>query len=190
MFSLVLAQTLRFGTLEGIKVALTPLLTDLPIIALSLFLVGQVDRYATVFGTLSLAGALYLIFLAVKTARPATGEEGYSKGRPRSILLGFLANALNPQPYLFWATVGAPLVIQLDSESRFSAGAFLGTFYLCLLGAKMSLAVVAGRSRSVLGSRGYHRLMKALAVLLTLLALFLPLESGPFWSWIATKLAG
>ncbi len=185
MFSLVLAQTLRYGTLEGIKVALTPLLTDLPIITIAILVVGQVDQYAEVFGALSLAGGIYLGFLAVKTARPVSPGESTSPERPRSVLLGFLANALNPQPYLFWVTVGAPLIIQIDGESRPAAALFLVAFYTCLVGAKMTLAVIAGRSRRVLGSRGYRWLMSGLAALLGVLALLLLVESRPLWSWLA-----
>jgi len=185
MFSLVLAQTLRYGTLEGIKVALTPLLTDLPIITIAILLVGQVDQYAAVFGALSLAGAVYLGFLAFKTARPAPVEETDPSARPRSVLLGFLANALNPQPYLFWVTVGAPLVLQIDSDSRAAAALFFAAFYGCLVGAKMTLAVIAGRSRRVLGSTGYRWLMRGLAALLGVLALMLVVESRPLWKWLA-----
>jgi threonine/homoserine/homoserine lactone efflux protein len=185
MFSLVLAQTLRYGTLEGIKVSLTPLLTDLPIITIAILLVGQVDQFAPAFGALSLAGAVYLGFLAVKTARPAPVAETDPSERPRSVLLGFLANALNPQPYLFWITVGAPLVLQIDSDSRPAAGLFLVAFYGCLVGAKMTLAVIAGRSRRVLGSTGYRWLIRGLAALLGLLALMLIVKSRPLWSWIA-----
>jgi threonine/homoserine/homoserine lactone efflux protein len=40
----VIAQTLRFGLADGIKVAIAPLLTDAPVIALSAVLIRQVVR--------------------------------------------------------------------------------------------------------------------------------------------------
>ena len=47
---LVVSQTLRFGFLDGIKVALAPALTDAPIILVAVLPVGQISRFEFVLG--------------------------------------------------------------------------------------------------------------------------------------------
>ena len=48
--TLVVAQTVRYGFFDGLKVAIAPLLTDAPIIALSVLLVGQLAKFESVLG--------------------------------------------------------------------------------------------------------------------------------------------
>jgi len=43
--ALLLAETLRHGAKAGMKVALAPVITDLPIIALTLFLVANLSGF-------------------------------------------------------------------------------------------------------------------------------------------------
>lgn len=52
--TVVVAQTIRFGFLDGLKVAIAPLLTDAPIIVLSVLLVGQLARFESVLGVITL----------------------------------------------------------------------------------------------------------------------------------------
>ena len=53
---------------------------------------------------------------------------------------------------------------------------FLFGFYLLLVGSKMGIAVVAGRSRDFLAGRPYRITMRVLAALLVLLAVLLVRE--------------
>jgi uncharacterized membrane protein YdcZ (DUF606 family) len=50
---------------------------------------------------------------------------------------------------------------------------FMGSFYLCLVGSKIALALVVGRFRSFLAGRTYRVIMRTLGVLLILLGLWL-----------------
>ena len=45
--TVVVSQTLRFGVLDGIKVAIAPALTDAPIIVIAVILVGQLAGLET-----------------------------------------------------------------------------------------------------------------------------------------------
>jgi threonine/homoserine/homoserine lactone efflux protein len=53
---LVLAQTLRHGAREGCKVALTPLVTDAPIILVALVLASKLAELRLLLGSVSVAG--------------------------------------------------------------------------------------------------------------------------------------
>ena len=96
-----------------------------------------------------------------------------SDHQPRSLSKGALINLLNPHPYLFWLTVGAPFILKAHRESLFSSLSFVVSFYLLLVGSKVFLALLAGKSRRFLTGKGYIYVMRVLAALLALFALFL-----------------
>lgn len=173
LFALVVSQAVRHGSREGMKVAVVPLLTDLPIILATVFLMDRVGDWKPGLGVLSLAGSLFLFRLAYDSFRQAPPDASPCAAAPDSLRKGILANILNPHPYLFWATVGTPMLLKGWGEGGGSAAAFLAGFFGCLVGSKLVLATIADRSRGRIGGRGYLLLMRVLGVLLALFALFL-----------------
>ena len=173
LLTLVLTQSLRHGWREGCKVALAPLVTDAPIILLALVLASRVAEYQKALGTLSIAGGLFVLYLAVDTIRPARAVTEVSESRPKSLFKGVLANLLNPNPWLFWTTVGAATLAKAIAASWLAAGVFLGVFYFLLVGSKVVLALVAGGSREILKGRMYRVIMLTLGLLLVVFALLL-----------------
>lgn len=119
--TLLVAQTLRFGQAGGIKVAVAPLLTDVPIIVLALLLMGRLARIQPVLGGVTLLGAAFLVYLAVESFRVREIEPGDQEVEPRSLTKGFMVNLLNPHPYLFWFVIGAPTLLKAANESIFAA---------------------------------------------------------------------
>ncbi|MCB2188697.1 MAG: LysE family transporter [Deltaproteobacteria bacterium] len=180
---LVLANTLRHGVAEGSKVALAPLVTDPPIVAACLWLVSGVERFGAALGAVSLAGAGFVLHLAwdSATARPLDPEG--AREAPHALRQGILANFLSPHPYLFWVTVGAPLCLWHARESWVGGGEFLGSFYLGLVGAKLSLAWATGRARSWLTGRPYVYVMRGLGLALAVLAFLLAREGLRLLGW-------
>ena len=61
---LVLAQTLRHGPREGRKIALTPLVTDAPIIVLALVLAAMLAQLRPLLSIVSIAGGAFVLYLA------------------------------------------------------------------------------------------------------------------------------
>ena len=78
-----------------------------------------------------------------------------------------------PHPYLFWITVGSPLLLAAYAQNAMNAGSFIIGFYGCLIGAKIILAYMVLRSRRFLSGSAYLWLMKALGIALLLFALVL-----------------
>ncbi|HYN48371.1 MAG TPA: LysE family transporter [Candidatus Nanopelagicales bacterium] len=177
LLALILAQSIRFGTREGLKVAAAPLLTDVPIVALSTVLVAVAAGTAGgILGVISLAGAVFVAYLGIESIRTTGVQAGRPDEAPRSWARGALVNALSPHPYLFWVTVGAPTLIRAWAEGPLAAAAFLAGFYACLVGAKMLLAVIAGRSGGRLRGGAYRVVMAVLGGLLLLFAVRLAVE--------------
>ena len=177
LLALVLAQSIRFGTREGLKVAAAPLLTDLPIVILATALVAVAAGTASwILGAISLGGAVFVAYLGIESIRTTGVQAGRPDEAPRSWARGALVNALSPHPYLFWVAVGAPTLIQAWDEGPLAAAAYLAGFYACLVGSKMLLAVIAGRSGGRLRGGAYRAVMVVLGALLLLFAVRLAVE--------------
>ena len=173
LLMLVISETLRHGTRSGMKVALAPIITDLPIILVTLFLLVKVSGYHSILGAISLAGGLFVLFMGYESLRMQAVELALPKEQPRSLRKGVLTNLLSPHPYLFWITVGAPILTRSLSVGLPAFFAFICCFYLSLVGAKIVLAVAVGKSRAFLSSRLYLYAMRFLGLLLMLLAVML-----------------
>ncbi len=186
LLALVISQALRFGTREGIKVAIAPLVTDAPIIAMSVFLVSWFTHLYYVLGLISIAGGIFVIYLAWETfsARYPSGD--MAQDRARSIGRGIAVNALSPHPYIFWITVGAPMILRAYGEKPENAFFFIFSFLVCLIGAKVLVAYLVGRTKRIFTGTVYRAIMRLLGAALFIFALFL-LRDGLVLLTILTK---
>jgi len=173
LLALVLAQTLRHGPREGCKIALTPLVTDAPIIVVALVLAAKLAELHPLLGIVSLAGGAFVLYLAWDSFRPARRDGEAPVEPPRSWFKGISANLLSPHPWLFWLTVGAAMLAKAIAQSWLVAVAFLFGFYALLVGSKVLVALMAGRSRDLLAGRLYRVVMRVLAALLGVFAVLL-----------------
>jgi threonine/homoserine/homoserine lactone efflux protein len=153
-------------------VALAPLVGDVFVIACCLLLLAQLP--SVVFALLGVGGGLYVLFLGWETLKivpVATVPTAEAAGSVlQSLRRGLVVNLLNPHPYLFWLTVGGPLVLQSYDRSAFSAILmFLGGFYGCLVGSKVLLALLIHSGRARLQSRGYRLTLQLSGMLLLVL---------------------
>lgn len=180
MLALVLSHTLRYGSREGCKIALTPLVTDAPIIVVTLLLASKLAQLRPLLGMVSIAGAIFVLYLAWESYHPVRREAEAPAERPRSWFKGIVTNLLNPHPWIFWLTVGAAILAQAVAQGWYVAAAFLSSFYLLLVGVKLMVALLAGRSRDLLAGRFYRGAMRVLAVMLALFALLLLREGLRF----------
>jgi threonine/homoserine/homoserine lactone efflux protein len=169
LLALVMTESLRGGARAGMRVAVAPLITDAPIVAASWALAGSLDARSPWLAALSLGGALVVGHLAVEQWRAALPEPG-AVSAAQSLLRGAAVNLLSPYPWLFWITLGGPLLAGAAVESVWAAIAFLGLFYLLLVGTKVVLALVTGRWGRGLTEGGYRRVCRVLALALLVFA--------------------
>jgi threonine/homoserine/homoserine lactone efflux protein len=172
----VISHTLRYGIKEGVKVALAPLMTDLPIIFLSLLVLTRLANFKIILGVISILGGLFILYLAYKSLKVVQLDQPALNLAAQSIIKGVLVNALSPHPYIFWLTVGAPLILKAYERSWVSLLLFVVTFFGCLVGSKIILAVVSGSSRHLLTDRLYRTIMRVLGLLLAFFAVLLMKE--------------
>ena len=181
LLALVITQTLKHNAVEGIKVAAAPLMTDLPIILLSLYVLTELTGLNIILGIVSFVGACYLVYLSYESIRIKNIENEASAERPQSLKKGSIINFLNPHPYLFWITVGSPFVLKSWKDNAVAPFLFILGFYLLLVGSKVILALLLGRYGSFLTGKIYSYIMHGLAGALVLFALFLFKDALSLW---------
>ncbi len=173
LLALVISQTLRHGLREGLRVAFAPLLSDVPIVLACLLVLWKVSGLGMALAWLSIPGSVFVGYLGYESLRTSGVIPAKESGAPRSLMKAVLVNLLNPSVYLFWVTVGAPMLRRGFERADGSAFAFLGGFYSCLVGSKICLAILVNRSRDVLAGRGYRLAMRLLGVLLLVVAVWM-----------------
>ena len=163
---LTISQTMQGGFSKGMKVACSPLITDLPIIVLSLFLFSRMTDRSMALAGISILGALFLFFLAYKsfTFKSPTAVTATATDNP--LLQGVVTNFLNPYPYIFWITVGAPYASQLLIRHDFTAVVFFAAFYTGMMTAKTAIVLATVKGRSFLTGQGYMYCMRAIGVIM------------------------
>ena len=173
--SLVIHESLRNGWKSGACVALAPPVADVLIVGLVLMLLHQLPPAS--FSVLSLIGGCYVCFLGGETLR-TSAPTGLAEEGTGSVLLSFrkglLVNLLNPHPYIFWLTVGGPLVTDnARHDAWLPIMAFLFGFYGCLVGSKVLIAVLVHGGRARLQGTGYRIALRLSGVALLLFGLLL-----------------
>jgi len=173
LMTLVVAETLRHGFKAGLRVALAPIITDLPIIALTLLLLRELTGFNTIMAVISCVGGLVVLYLGFQAFRTKGIEIIKAEPKINSLFKGVSVNFLSPHPYLFWLSVGGPLTIKAANHSLAAATGFVLCFYLLLVGSKLGLALLVGKSRAHLSGRFYLFIIKGLGLLLILLSMLL-----------------
>lgn len=173
LLTLVISETLQHDIKSGVKVALAPIITDLPIIILTLFVLSKLTSFHNILGVISLVGGFFILFMSYESIRTKGVELNLRKIEPRSLIKGVLANALSPNPYLFWFTVGAPIMAKAISLNISAFLVFIISFYTFLVGSKIVLAILVGKSKSFLCGNVYIYTMRFLGLVLGVLAIAL-----------------
>lgn len=182
---LVIGETLRHGLRSGLQVAIAPVLTDIPVILLAMLILEKALNYPMVFGAISLAGGAFLLWLGYVSMRTQGMQLPTGALESRSIRKGIAINLLNPNPYVFWISVGTPTILSALEISALHAAAFLGSFFIFIVGSKALLARIVDGSRTFLKSSAYRWIMRLLGLLLMVYAVMLfqaGLTSMGLWS--------
>jgi threonine/homoserine/homoserine lactone efflux protein len=173
LLALVVSETLHHGIKSGLKVALAPLITDAPVIAVTLFILSKLSEFNMLLGVISLLGGIVVCYIGVQTFRADAARVDLKTTHSHSLRKGVLVNLANPHPYLFWLSVGAPTAMKAAQQHILAAILFVFCFYLLLVGSKIILAITVGKSRAFLSGNTYRYTMKSLGIILIGFALFL-----------------
>ena len=177
LLTLVISETVKHNRKEGIKIAVAPLITDLPIILISLLLLSNLSEYNMVMAIIAFCGGAFIIFLAYKNFMIKDISINTDLAKPKTWLKGILANFLSPHPYLFWISVGGTILLKAIDINIYCGIAYLLGFYVMLVGSKIFVAFLVDKSKSFINSKLYIIILRLLGVVLLLFA-FIFLKNG------------
>jgi threonine/homoserine/homoserine lactone efflux protein len=158
----LLARGARDGPWRALPLALAPLASDGPVVALVLLVLSQAPPF--LLRGLGVAGGAFLLWIAWGTVRalaapPAPGPvrpggagtssgagspPAPAEGHAGAFARAALVNALGPGPWIFWSAVGGPTLLEAWRAGAGQALAFLGGFYALLVGGNGALVLLAG----------------------------------------------
>jgi len=171
LITLVVSETLRNGKKEGIEVAISPLISELPIILFVLVILSSVAENSVLMGVISLLGACFLTYLGLSDLRANVKESKNHLGKDNALLRGITTNFLNPNTYIFWLSIGGPRILE-SAQVQFSATIlFILGFYMMLVGSKTAVAIVVDKSKTLVKSKYYVYIIRALGIVLIFFAL-------------------
>ncbi|MBT3244892.1 MAG: LysE family translocator [Bacteroidetes bacterium] len=180
ILALVIKESLQNGRKAGMKVATVPLVSDLPIVLLTLIILTKVAEYDAILGIISFLGAGFILLLAYESLRVKAVQGNLKPPKISSFSKGVLANLLSPHPYLFWLLVGSPMVLKAWNITPWAGISFVLGFYLCIVGAKLIIAWISDKSKNVLGTTGYIWVIRILGIILIVLAIYLIMDGINF----------
>ncbi len=156
----IIHQTLSKGGKHGFLASLSPWITDGPIILLSLLITVGLKDLTWFLSAVSVAGAIYLTYLAVKIFRsPAEINPAGKGGAGSSLLQAVKVNLLNPTPYIFWLTIGSGYISKGNrSEALLFVFSAIFTLSLTKFVVAMALRLLGERFNSKI----YAAIMRAL----------------------------
>ena len=181
---LVISETLRHDIKAGLKVSIAPLVTDIPIILISLLLLNRLAEFKSILGCISIFGGLFILYLGYESLKTRGVELNLSSVKSSSFKKGVITNALNPHPYIFYMTVGTPIIYRSINQNLLATVSFVGSFLLLLVGSKVVLAMLVERSRAFLKGCFYIRAMRILGALLFIFSMALFRDGFELLGWL------
>ncbi len=170
LLTLVVAETLKHSKKEGIFIAMAPLLTDIPIVFVSIFVISRLSNSDIILGIIALIGAVFIGYLGYESMTIKGIKLGQKDIRSQSLKKGIITNFLSPHPYIFWIAVGAPTVLKAFNVNVASSVFFVIGFYALLVGSKIIVALITDKSKIFLKSNIYISIIRILGIALFVFA--------------------
>lgn len=164
LLTLVISETLKQNRREGIKIAISPLFTDIPIVLASIFVFSGLAGYGLALGIVSVLGGIFIAYLGFETLLTKELVIGQPVLFTDSFKKGITANLLNPHPYLFWITVGVPMAIKAYHTELLAVIAYFTFFYSSLIGSKILIAHIVSKTKIFFSNILYLWIMRLLGI--------------------------
>jgi threonine/homoserine/homoserine lactone efflux protein len=148
MQAFLLSQIIRSGWKRTLPLALIPLGSDGPVMLSLFFLLSQLPLWFT--HGLRIIGGFYILYLAWDAYKTTKRTDDISlsvapQSRQRvTFLKGITMNLLNPNVYIFWATIGVPTILTGWQISPLHGISFALGFYGTMIPATMAWITLFG----------------------------------------------
>ena len=169
----ILSETLRRGWRKSLPMAFAPLVSDLPPVLLTLLVLSRMPQ--GVLDGLRIAGGLLMLYLARGAFRSFTTQTedtvAVEESPAKSLFSAAAINILSPSVYLFWTTIGAPIVLDGWQISPLHGLSFIIGMYSVFIPSLVTLIILFGQTGR-LPTKAQKWIGYGLALLLALLGLY------------------
>jgi threonine/homoserine/homoserine lactone efflux protein len=145
----VVSQCLSRGWRRTLPMALAPLISDGPIIALMLLVLSQLPDW--LHHALYVAGGVFSLYLAYSAYRAwrrfDASQLQHAEPPQYGVLKAALMNALSPGPYVYWSLVTGPILLAGWQESAAAGIGFLFGFYAAMVASLLAIILAFGLAR-------------------------------------------
>lgn len=147
----LISQTVLNGWRRAAPASVAPLISDIPIVCLVLFVLTQVPP--VFLNAIRLAGGVYLLYLALR-ALQSYRTYGQHHESPRLLMAqtiwkAVVVNLLNPNPYLGWTLIMGPLFLEAWNQDRAYGIGVLVVFYAVMILATAGILLLFAGARSL-----------------------------------------
>jgi threonine/homoserine/homoserine lactone efflux protein len=164
LLAVTISETLQHGKWEGIKVAISPLITDLPIILAVLFVLSHLTSSDFFIGIIAFFGASYLIYSGIESLKIKKDSVELNVEKKDALKKGVIVNFGNPHPYIFWLSIGGPIIFKSLSIHIWATILFIAGFYIFLVGSKVIVALIVEKSKYFINRGYYFSIVRALGI--------------------------
>jgi threonine/homoserine/homoserine lactone efflux protein len=135
----LISRTLIHGWRQTFPATLAPLVSDIPIVFLTMLILNKVPVWMG--NILHLAGGLFLLYLAWGAYRSfrtySFDENRILQSSGQNFFKAVTVNLLNPNPYLAWSLVMGPLLLKAWQETPVNGLALMAAFYGAMISANI-----------------------------------------------------
>jgi len=147
----IISQTIKKGWRSTLPAAFAPVISDIPILILVLFLLNTMpDNFIVI---LRITGGLFLLYLgfrAFKSWQEFESEDKVSdESSQQTLFSAVFVNLLNPAPYLGWSLIMGPLFLKGWRIAPTNGIALIAGFYLMMILTLAGIIILFGFARKM-----------------------------------------
>ncbi len=149
LLTYIISQTLKKGWRSTLPAAFAPVISDIPILILILFLLSTMpDSFIFI---LRIGGGLFLLYLGFRAFKswqefdadqPILNESGQ-----QTLFNAVFVNLLNPAPYLGWSLILGPIFIEGWKLAPINGIAMIIGFYVTMILTLAGIIILFGFAR-------------------------------------------
>ena len=147
----IITQTLTNGWRKTLIAAFAPLISDGPIILLTLLVLKQMPN--SLQRGLYIAGGLFILYLAWSSFQQWRNFDEKIEETPgaQSLWKAATMNLISPGPYIFWSLVSGPIFLKGLSEAASRGIGFMVAFYGTMISLNTVLIILVGLASQIGG---------------------------------------
>ena len=151
LLTYIMSQTLKKGWRSTLPAAFAPVISDIPILILVLFLLSTMpDSFIII---LRIGGGLFLLYLGFRAFKSWQGFDAdqtiSNESGQQTLFNAIFVNILNPAPYLGWSLIMGPLFLEGWRVAPINGIAMIIGFYLTMILTLAGIIILFGCARKL-----------------------------------------